>query len=344
MAPSVVQEVCDALAQQGYLLDLNVSRWAGQTRLTEEDLGLDGLTDSNLHRLGRMQLVPADELAKIMRIEQRARQALAHRSFKFPFGGARFVPEKMLGILLSELDRCRTEFNAAVESFVLDYGTMRRKMHSTWMENARRLQQELGKPAEWLNAFEGRLEAAYPSSEVVRRSFDIQWLMYQMALPQGLNVRLIDTKNAMEAARLADEARRNMEAQVQSFVGEAAQELRSRAASLCAHVSEQIGKNGDKLSEKSLNPLRELIAEFQAMDFTGDADFKATLDRLRSELLGGAKSGTAEALRGDANFREQFKQGLDAVVAKVEGEATQVTEEAVSRFLKFGRMGRAAAL
>jgi len=340
-----VDAVVAGLSKQGYLLDLTVSRWAGQARLSEADLGLEGLTDSDLHRLGRRQLVPAEALARITRCEQRARSKVTDVSYTFPLGGARFVPVKLLGGLLAALDEIRTQFVGEVEAFCADYATLSEKTRGEWRENALRIKAQLGKDDAWLSDFEARLASAYPSVEKVRASFKLEWSLYQFALPQGLQAQVVNAADATEAARLAGEAKRRVEAQVSAFVGEAAMELRNRASELCRHVAQQINKSGDKVSERTLEPLREMIAQFKSLDFTGDADFAAHLDKLQKEWLGSNKgTGIAKDLRENADYRKAMADALGAVADGAVADADKAASEALDRFLRLGGAGRAVVV
>lgn len=341
---STVQQVVDGLTKQGYLLDLTVHRWHGQSRLTEADLGLEGLTDKQLHKLGRRQLVPAEEIAKLGLYEQRARQAVTQRSFEFPFGGARFVPVNVLGALLADLEVIRKEFVEAVADFCGRYESLSEETKRAWAENAQTLAQELKKGSEWLEAFRVRLQQAYPSRAEVEGSFGIEWSLYQIALPQGLHTKVIDADKALEAARLSEQARRQAEQKVSAFVGEAALELRQRAGELCRHVATQIQKSGEKVTEKSLQPLREMISQFKALDFTGDVEFAATLEKLQSDFLGaGKESGTAKQLRGSADYRQEVSRALSLVTDAALGDVEKAAQEALDRFLAHGSYGRAVA-
>lgn len=341
MPTETAQQIVDGLTREGYLVDLNVSKWAGQTRLAESDLGLEGLTDKNLHRLGRRNLVPHDEIAKLTAVESRARVRLAESSYAFPFGGARFVPAGVMGNLLADLDGLRSEFDAKVQEFCASYETMANEQRAAFMDNAVEIKVKLAKDDAWLEAFEQRLSAAYPTTEDVREAFAMEWSLYQFALPKGLHVKVIDAHHAMQAARLADEARRKIEDDVQRFVGEAAVDLRRRAADLARHVANMVQRSGDRISEKTLNPLRDLIDQFKAMDFTGDVEFGATLADIRTKYLSGS---AAENMRQDADFREAFGKALDHVVTKATAESEKAAQDAMARFLKFGSMGRAVAI
>lgn len=344
-ATTNAEAVLAGITQQGYLLDLTISRWSGQARLTEADLGLEGLTDVELHRLGRRQLVPAEEISAVGKLEQRARKAVEHRSYTFPLGGARFVPIKVLGGLLADLDEARSLFLAAVNSFCERYNQMREQMAAEWMENARRIQSELKKDDAWLADFESRLASAYPTVEKVREAFSMEWSLYQIALPRGVQAKVIAAGEALEAAELAAKARAKVEQQVTAFVGEAAVELRRRTGELCRHVAEQVRKSGEKVSEKSLQPLRDLISQFRALDFTGDSGFAQELERLQTEWLGANKGDKiAEGLRQSEDYRQAMSGALSVMADRAVGDAEKAAAEALERFTRFGRLGRAVVV
>lgn len=336
------QLVAEALTKRGFLMELRVSRWSGRTRLSESDLGLDGLTDAALHRLGQRQLVPADAVARIAAVEARARKRVEQVSYPFPIASARFVPAPVLGPLLADLARIRDEFRVEVSALCLHYDELATQQRAAWRANAEKLKAERGLTDEWLESFDARLLAQYPTAEEVQQSFSMGWNMFQFALPKGMRTRLVGSEEALQAARLAEEARAQVEAQVSQFVGEAAVELRRRAGELCAHVARQVRENGERIGEKSLQPLRDLIAQFRAMDFTGDDGVAAELERFQSEVLGVDRSAnTAERLRGDADYRASMATALDDMAKRAVGESDKAAAEALERFLTFGRQGRA---
>lgn len=334
----VAEAVADILTQKGYLFELKISQWSGRTRLTEDDLGLNGLTRSDLHRLGHLQLVPKAELSAIGAIATRARVRIAEVSYDFPIGSARFVPTTVLAPLLADLSRIRADFITAVAAFRLKYETVADLHRGELRESARKIAESRELPAEWFTGFEARLAQCYPSVDEVIDSFSMQWGLFQFALPKGVRAQLVASEQAIEAARLADEARRAVEAQVAGFVSEAALELRRRAGDLCAHVARQVKESGEKISERSLEPLRELIAQFRNLDFTGDADFAAELERFSQQHLA---SGTAKSARESADYRESLTTALNAMSERATGESKAASAAALERFLKFGREGRA---
>lgn len=337
------QHIVDSIKKEGYLIDLAVSKWSGKARLEAEDLGVEGLTEKELHKLGQRQLVPAEEIQAIGRIEQAARQRIQETSYEFPAGRARFVPVKVLGQLLADLSDLRTKFEAASDDFCKRYAEISDAHRKVALENAKKIAAELKKDAAWLADFEGRLEAAYPTREDVRTAFSIEWTLFQFALPSGLQAKVVAADKALEVARLAEEARRKVEEKVTSFVGEAAVELRRRAGELCQHVADQIEKSGEKITEKSLQPLRELIQQFKAMDFTGDEDFAKTLDTLSKDWIKGKDDEVAKGLRENAEYRASIGKALSSVAERALGESQEAAAAAVERFLKFGNLGRAVA-
>lgn len=334
----VAEVISEILTQRGHLFELRVSQWSGRARLTEDDLGLSGLTQNDLHRLGHMQLVPKQELAAISAIATRARVRIGEVSYQFPLGGARFVPAPVLGSLMADLNRIRADFTNAVAAFGLKYETVAELHRGAWRESARKLAAERKLSAEWLAEFETRLAENYPPQEEVVEAFSMSWAMFNIALPKGLRAQLVQSEEALEAARLADEARRAVEAQVAGFVSEAALELRRRAGDLCAHVAKQVTESGEKVSERSLQPLRDLIAQFRNLDFTGDEAFAVELERFAATHL---TTGTAKSARESADYRASLTTALNAMSERATGESKAASAAALDRFLKFGREGRA---
>lgn len=330
--------VADILTQRGFLFELKISQWSGRARLTEDDLGLAGLTRADLHKLGHRQLVPKQELAAISAIATRARVRLGDVSYQFPIGAARFIPAAVLAPLLADLNRIRADFTVAVQAFGLKYEELAEQHRAEWRENARQIEEQRKLGAEWLEQFEARLGESYPPREEVIAAFGMEWALFQFALPKGVRAQLVASEQAIEAARLADEARRAVEKQVAGFVSEAALELRRRAGELCAHVAKQVTESGEKVSERSLQPLRDLIAQFRALDFTGDEAFATELERFAAQHL---TTGTAKSARESADYRASLSSALTAMSERAVGESQAAAAAALDRFLKFGREGRA---
>lgn len=342
---SVGARVADALTQRGYLMTLNVSRWSGQTRLLESDLGLEGLTDANLHKLGRRQLVPPTAVQRITALETKARQRIAQVSYPFPIGSSRFVPTGVLGVLLADLARIRDEFTVEVRAFAFNYETLADETRREWMANAKKIQEAHRLDAAWLTEFEGRLNSSYPTREQVEKSFTMAWSLFQFALPKGLRAQLVSGEEALRAATLAAEARKQVEEQVAGFVGEAATELRRRAGELCSHIARQVRERGEKLSERSLEPLRELIGQFRALDFTADGSesgIAAELEKFQKEVLGG--EAVAKQARESADYRASLATSLETLAERATGESERAAAEALDRFMQYGREGRRVTL
>lgn len=337
-------EVTDALQQEGCLVELRVSKWSGRAPLEPDDLGLPpGVVDDRLHHLGRRQLVPKERLDVLAKLEARARTRVANSSYEFPIGGGRFVPAAALGALLADLAKIRADFEAAVSDFCANFDASTSVTRAELIACAERTALELGKDAAWKERFETRLAQAYPVVESVRAAFSMQWNLYQLTVPSGLQARAVTAAQALEAGRIAEEARERVEAQLSAFVGEAAVELRRRAGELCRHVARQVGQGG-RLSERTIQPLRDLIAEFRAIDFTGDGEFAEQLERLQADWLGANRdAGTAERAREDADYRQQLGNALTTVADRALAESEQAAAEALQRFLARGPGGRAVS-
>ncbi len=90
------------------------------------------------------------------------------------------------------------------------------------------------------------------------------------------------------------------------------------------------GKTG--VHQKTLNRLLRFIDEFKQLNFVGDQEMAAHLDRVRQEFL----SKTAEEYRDDAYARQQLQHGLQDLAQVAQELAQQDARELVERF---GQMG-----
>lgn len=341
MGTNGIQQI---LMQHGQLVELKISDWRGKSRIESDDLGLAGVVDEDLHRLGHRHLVPPEELAKVAAVAARARVRLTGASYEFPIGGGRFVPVAALGSLLADLSRIRGDFERAVAEFVAKYPALAERTRGQLMACAERIKAELGKDDAWLTAFEQRLQASYPTAEAVTGAFAMTWNLYEITLPSGVDFRQVSAADALEAGRLAAEARERAEANLREFIGEAAVELRRRAGEMCRRVASRIREKGGTVTERAFQPLRDLVDEFRQLDFTGDEGFARQLEALRTEWLGeDGTAGTAARARDEVDYRERLGEALQAMGDQALAESERAAAEATARFLKYGGAGRAVA-
>ena len=72
------------LFNDGFLIDVNVSFWFASKKLTEEDMGLDEVSDA--YTLGKKYLIPREVIAAFRHVENKARHLVERNSFQVPCG------------------------------------------------------------------------------------------------------------------------------------------------------------------------------------------------------------------------------------------------------------------
>jgi hypothetical protein len=91
------------------------------------------------------------------------------------------------------------------------------------------------------------------------------------------------------------------------------------------------GKTG--VHQKTLNRLVKFIDEFKQLNFAGDRQMEAELDRVRQAFL----SRTAEEYRDSEFARTQLQTGLQNLADTARQLAAQAAQEIVERFGNLGQ-------
>ncbi len=98
--------------------------------------------------------------------------------------------------------------------------------------------------------------------------------------------------------------RNHLNAQLDDFAQDVVKQLRSDAAKLCNNVIEKI-KNGDAVTERSMNILHRAVEKFEKLNFIGDERVEVMLQNLRVQWLN----------KEITEFNQDgFKNALEAVV------------------------------
>jgi hypothetical protein len=109
--------------------------------------------------------------------------------------------------------------------------------------------------------------------------------------------------------------------------------LREQTAQLCEEMlaSMRTGKTG--VHQKTLNRLVRFIEEFKQLNFVGDHEMEAQLERVRQEFL----LRSAEDYRDDGAAKARLQQGLTTLAMVARELAQQDGRELVERFGALGQ-------
>lgn len=272
------------LFKDGILVQVHVRFWSGQRGLTPADLGLDPNTVSKAFVLGRKYLVDETHIREFRVRDGRARRIVDESGFSFPIGNARFVPRARLDKVLTELEQVRTEFLQLRDNLCNNYEQHQIEMIPVYKEAAAAafLNQEDAttefsiegrdeKLAAFTEQFLDRVATFYPSVEVLRAKFDIEWTVFEVTPPSD------KTQYASEKWKKA------ISEKMDTFVTDTVKALRAETLTVVDRVHAAL--TGGKVHGKTLNSLSEFITKFKELNFVGDKTIEEQLSSLQKEVL-----------------------------------------------------------
>ena len=320
----------DAVCRRGVLVATSVRYWRGCKRLNPEDLGLDPAHVSDrLIQLGHKRLIPRDALQAFALIESRVQATVESSSFPFLGGLARFVPNPRLADLTDKLDKLRDEFREATLDFVAGYSPLRDQAMVEWREAAR----HLNGSAEHLIA---TIEQSFPPAGDIAKRFAFETRLFQIAAPDSIRLEVADGMEQLEVAddrrRIAEDASRRLQADLNGFIQESVTSMREETARLASEVLETIDGSVTGVHQRTLNRLKSFIDSFRSLNFAGDQQLEATLEKFRRELL----TRSAEDYRNDRDAMFSLTEGLTRLRESAVQLARSDARDVISRF---GQMG-----
>ncbi len=310
----------------GCLVNLRIGTWSGRKMLTRKDMVEMGINPESLPddivNLGRKLLVPKDELAKITKIEQKARKYLTKWSVPFGLANSHFVPIKKIQEVETILSDLRIEFNDLIDSFISRFAEIKDK-----------IRQEHG------DFWNKCLRQYYPSSpDQLKARFYFDWHLFRIAgmdAIQETNVNELLINEELKAEmkdEKSKEMRNTMQQEVQQFVQGYVDTMRNETIEFCNLVDARV--NGSlykdetepkKLTARSLSYFKTYVDKFKTMNIFGDDEIEQLLTDLQSEFL------YSEAAPKDLDDN-QVKNSLSQALASIR-KAAQDQGEKTSKFM-----------
>lgn len=303
----------------GNLVDINVSMWTAQKMLTPEDLGLTGTEISSAFSLGKKTLIPAPVIAELRSLENRARQVLITHSFAFTFGGARFVPKKTFSDFATEIDKVIQAFDKKADDLTANYSHYRLEMRTEYIDaakeayvRAKSLSVGFDKEEDaFINEFIQRIEESYPKADEIRSKFHIEYSVFQVALPDIAQASYEDLLDEQGKVRLMQDAyQKSLYNKVNKFVESCTDELRGKATAVLTRFSEALAAE-KRINEASLASIKNMIEEYERMDFVGDTTFLEMLKAFRVKCI---DCFPAVSIRSDKVVRGMIQKELAMVL------------------------------
>lgn len=302
------------MIQTGCFVSVHVSRPTLRTSLSWRDLGLPEL-DENLVTPPSTR-PPSASYNVFSRLESRMRTILRQHSAGSK-GGFRFVKFALMRPLLDAIEVPRQEYLDAVGPFLEGYEASVEAALVLWRDKAGEIYDSL-KPSsvadvtrdEFAERIETRLRRAWPTQEALRKRFDARVEVLQFTMPSadvfGLDVDLMAQARTQAATTL------------HVFFEEAQNELRSRALEVLQRMRDVIVEG--KVTERTVNPLREFVTQFRALSVVPDDAFQRLLDDLVRTI---DHNDGASGLRNNAAFRE----GMAGILEEISREGERLIQD-----------------
>lgn len=324
------QNLLEAVCRRGVLASASVRYWRGCKRLNAEDLGLDpSHVSDRLIQLGHKRLIPREALSAFALIESRTHALVEGASFPFLGGIGRFVPNPRLGELTDRLENLRDEFRDATLDFVAGYAPLRETAMNEWREAA----QHLNGSAERLIA---TIEQSFPPAGEIAKRFAFETRLFQIAAPDHIRLEVAEGVEQMAVSedrrRIAEDASRRLQADLNGFIQESVSSLREETAKLTADVLATIDCSENGVHQRTLNRISSFIDKFRSLNFAEDEQLESQLERFRRDIL----SRSAEEYRNDSGAMTSLTNGLELLRQNAVQLAQSDARDVLSRF---GQMG-----
>jgi len=240
--------------------------------------------------LGHKKLLPKVATEKLVELEGRARQTLAHRSIDFPIAGARFVSYASVPALMDALTELRTEWEAQVDQLVTDYPALRAQQLTQLEIQAvalanEKLKNDPTKVEEmkaWLAAQLAANRTFYPQVEELKGKFSFSWRMFRISNLDGIN-----ELDPQEVQRAQERLRNDL----REWIGSATAQIHQTLGEAAKNAKDILERNG-KLTPRNIKPLFDAFESFLAVDFTGKSTFRESIETLKKGFLRQNPDGT----------------------------------------------------
>ena len=255
------------LFQLGCLFVIRASYWSCRIGNEPQDFHLSPheVESKAIASFGSKELIDPHKSRKVFQqIEKKARHQLAKYSKPFPAASAHFVPWDHVPELTDQLGLLKTEFDQAIEDFLLQYPQLR---------------------AEWQFEHSDVPDAAYPAAAELRKKFSFGWHTFKVAGAASA-MAIDDIETELESRKLRSEQltqmKQNLQAECQEFAADYVMAFRNEVAEFC----DQVIDAGGKVHGKTLQAIRRKIEHFHAMNIFNDADTAAQLNELKTQIFG----------------------------------------------------------
>ena len=308
--------------KDGWLLDLDVRFWSGAINLTQEDLGIDKVSDA--YKLGRKYLIPEEMVKEYRKIEGEARYIVESNSLHFPIGNAHFITKRRFEVVVEKLKTCQTRYKTVVQKLIDNYESYKTAMRPEYLQAAEEAfvrstpdtmtfgldyDREAEKKA-YVEKFMARIDSSYSPVTSFPDRFGLTWDVYEIAMPR---MHKTDADSLIEQETARGIAQKEYETQIHNkisgFISEVVGVLHQETTEICSRVVKNI-KEGKIIKSSTIKSLQSFIEKFQDLNFVGDQDVESQLKALNDELL---NAYPATQFAEDKSLQEELTRKLTEI-------------------------------
>jgi hypothetical protein len=276
----------------GNLVDVSIRMWTGERMLQPEDLGLSDSHISDAFKLGKKALIPREVTTGLKRLDQQARACLNKHSFPFAFGGSRFVPKKTFIKFAEEFEGIKQKYEERVQSLLDNYENYKLEMRTHYVAAAKEAHARMTSIRNietdenvFVNDFLARVDSFYPPKEKLESKFSIDYMVFQVALPdltQASYDDLIEEDEKIQMLQMAKQM--ELQDRIKTFVEDTVSGMREKASKVLGHFESSI-KGYKKITKASINAVLNMIDSYIDLDIIGDDEFIAQMVSFKQDHL-----------------------------------------------------------
>jgi hypothetical protein len=278
-----------SLSKSALLVELNISSWSGRKldrKVSEETNKAKGANKDAI-RANKNLFCGSDKLEKINNFVSAARQEYYTMTLPWSTSGARLLPFKEFFNFQQWVSTKEAEFDIMVDTFLTEYSSL--------------ISIQAFRLGSMFDASE------YPLSSELKCKFKFGHIIIPM--PEAGDFRIdaeADLKAALEEQYKAAYEERTIVAM---------NDLWDRLYTTVSHLRDKCAMEKTIFRESTMDNALELCSLLTRLNVTGDANLEARRQELEKALC----STSTDALRADEGVRNDVKDKMDALLAKMKG-------------------------
>ena len=293
-AQRMIKDAIDA----GWLLWIKCSAWGNRKKLAKDLLEEKFQEDANAIRASQ-KLLDTEAVARVTRPMDMAKNEAYDLSKPWFHKGVYYFDQRNMQRMEEVLQRCSSDIQEGLDWLVANYENLKKNFST--------MNPRLYDPVN------------YPSADMLRSRFHLQWGWQKVSLPMG------QSEVSVVGKEMVDRENRRFQEMMKEAVEEAIAATRRAFMKIITHLREVL--NGDKVFHQStLEKPKEFLKNLSNVNLFGDKPFEDLAGDI-SEILDGVYS---EDLRDDDVYRNAIGNALDDVVEAFSDLPTVKLERAVS--------------